>query len=247
MSARSDERVLVLTCEHGGHAVPAAYRALFRGHEARLKSHEGWDPGALELARELRRKLSRVLPTTLVAATTTRLLIDLNRSATNPRAFSSIVRALSWSERTGIVWRHYLPHLTAVVTPIAEAHLRGATVVHLGVHSFTPVLRGARRDFEIGLLYDPKRPGERRFCDAWRAALARTAPELRVRRNAPYRGTSDGLTTILRRRFDDRYLGIELEVNQAIPLRGGQAWSGLCRTIAKALAQVLQSQDWDPS
>ena len=36
-----------------------------------------------------------------------------------------------------------------------------------------------------------------------------------MRRNYPYRGTSDGLTRYLRKRYADRdYCGIELEVNQ---------------------------------
>ena len=38
-----------------------------------------------------------------------------------------------------------------------------------------------------------------------------------MRRNYPYRGSSDGLTTTLRGLFaDPDYLGIEIEVNQAL-------------------------------
>jgi len=39
---------LVLTCEHGGNRVPAAYRALFEGAEALLATHAGYDIGALK-------------------------------------------------------------------------------------------------------------------------------------------------------------------------------------------------------
>ena len=38
---------LIITCEHGGNEVPAAYAPLFAGHEALLPTHRGWDAGAL--------------------------------------------------------------------------------------------------------------------------------------------------------------------------------------------------------
>jgi hypothetical protein len=42
-------------------------------------------------------------------------------------------------------------------------------------------------------------------------------PELRIRCNYPYRGTADGLVRSLRHRFSYQdYLGLELEVNQAL-------------------------------
>ena len=43
----------LVTCEHGGNRIPAPYAALFRGHEAILQSHRGYDPGAAALARAL--------------------------------------------------------------------------------------------------------------------------------------------------------------------------------------------------
>ena len=69
------KETLIITCEHGGNAVPAAYAALFSGHELLLETHRGWDPGALELAGQMASKFDAPL----YAATTTRLLIDLNR------------------------------------------------------------------------------------------------------------------------------------------------------------------------
>ncbi|MBY0399154.1 N-formylglutamate amidohydrolase, partial [Myxococcota bacterium] len=88
-------------------------------------------------------------------------------------------------------------------------------VVHVAIHSFTPVLGDDVRDFELGLLYDPQRPRERRFADSLHAGLAARAPEIRIRRNAPYRGTSDGLPTAFRKaRRPAAYLGLEIELNQ---------------------------------
>jgi len=57
---------------------------------------------------------------------------------------------------------------------------------------------------------------------------ANLAPELRVRRNYPYAGKGDGLTSHLRLHFPPRaYVGIELEVNQSIVLAGGRRWTAL--------------------
>jgi predicted N-formylglutamate amidohydrolase len=104
-----------------------------------------------------------------------------------------------------------------VEADVAEQVRRGRRVVHLGVHSFTPVLDGKVRRAELALLYDPRRPLERALCSAWADGLATALPHLAVRRNQPYRGASDGLTTWLRRRFPaEAYLGIEIEVNQRL-------------------------------
>ena len=55
------------------------------------------------------------------------------------------------------------------------------------------------------------------MCARWKEALAASAAQLRVRRNYPYAGNGDGLTSYLRQRFaDSDYIGIELEVNQRL-------------------------------
>jgi len=66
----------IITCEHGGNRIPASYRQLFRGQRALLDSHRGYDPGALVMATTL----AGTFRAPLVASTTSRLLIDLNRS-----------------------------------------------------------------------------------------------------------------------------------------------------------------------
>ena len=87
----------------------------------------------------------------------------------------------------------------------------------MSVHSFTPELDGETRDADIGLLYDPARPLEVRWADAWDAALRSLAPEWRICRNFPYAGTDDGHVTHLRTLFSpDAYAGMELEVNQSL-------------------------------
>jgi predicted N-formylglutamate amidohydrolase len=205
--------MLILSSEHGGAGVPSEYRALFRGHAALLRSHRGWDIGSLALARSL----SRSLRAPLLVTTVTRLLVECNRSIGHPDLFSPISRALDASERQRVLDRYYFPHRRRITLAIADAILRGQRAVHIGVHSFTPILQGRKRHADIGLLYDPSHEAERRFCAAWEAELRCENPDLVVRANYPYLGKTDGLTTSLRRLFGPTYyLGIELEVNQRL-------------------------------
>ena len=47
-------RCFVVTCEHGGNEVPRPYLRLFRGNaRVLLKTHRGYDFGALEMGRDL--------------------------------------------------------------------------------------------------------------------------------------------------------------------------------------------------
>jgi len=220
---------IVMTCEHGGRRVPRRYRALFAGHEALLESHRAWDRGALAVARAL----SARLEVELHHATTTRLLVDLNRSRHHRGLFSEITRTLPRRERDRLLAELYAPFRDRVATVVAQAAARGP-VLHLSVHSFTPVLDGRARRVDVGLLYDPGRQAELTLCGPWAEALQRQLPSLRVRRNAPYRGATDGHVTAFRRQYDDAtYRGVEIEVSQRlIPKEAA--------TIAQALALTLQ-------
>lgn len=229
---RRADHVLV-TCEHGGNRIPPRYRALFAGLETLLATHRGYDPGALALARELAARFAAPL----FVSTTSRLLVDLNRSIGHPRLYSEATRRAPAGVRREILEQHYLPYWSAVEAHVAEAVAAGSRVIHVSSHSFTPVLEGAVRNADIGLLYDPSRTGERDLCRVWQDRIEARAPELKVRRNYPYTGRSDGFTAFLRRRFPaDAYLGIELEINQRHVLRAGRAW----RTLRTLMIETLQ-------
>lgn len=231
---------LVVTCEHGGREVPRAYAALFAGQAALLDSHRGWDAGALELGR----RMADALGAPLHFATTTRLLVDLNRSIGHRQLFSEITRALPRASRQDIVDRYYRPHREAVEAEIARLVALGRRVIHVASHSFTPTLDNVPRRADVAWLYDPRRPGEVAFARSWMRALEPLAPELRLRRNYPYRGRGDGLTAALRKRHEDAvYVGIELEVSQRFVERRGAAWN----TLKTALVDSLKAALAEPS
>ena len=235
---RSQGVALLVTCEHGGNRVPAAYVEWFAGAENVLASHRGYDPGALTMARTLARRLHAQL----IFATVSRLVVELNRSTRNPRLSSPFIRRAPAAIRREISERYYTPYWTSVEAAVRRAVEQNSRVVHIGSHSFTPVLDGRMRDADIGLLYDPARSGEVALCARWRDAIRSRAPQWKVRRNYPYAGASDGLTRELRRRFSaTEYVGIELEINQRHPLTGGSTWHAMQREVATALADALDA------
>lgn len=226
---------LVLSCEHAGNRVPPAYRKLFRGKQRELASHRGWDPGAIELARAMAHETGAPL----LANTVSRLVVETNRSV-GPKLFSEFTRPLGRDERKELVDRHYQPHRGAVEAVIRSALRTHDRVVHVGVHTFTPVLNGKKRTADVGLLFDPKRKLEVDFCEVWLHALHWEAPLLRVKKNYPYKGSSDGLTTTLRGKFPaKRYVGIELEVNQALMEGPARRWTDIPNRIARSLMLLI--------
>jgi len=238
VAAAASLPVLVVSCEHGGNRVPAAFEYLFEGADALLATHRGWDPGALELARRIATRFDAPLH----ASTTTRLLVDLNRSIGHRQLFSGITRSLPAAEREAILKAHYRPHREAIEGEVDARVAAGEQVVHVASHSFTPILDGIERDVDIGWLYDSRRPAEAAFAARWMHAFGRRVPGLRLRRNQPYRGRSDGLASLLRSRHADAaYAGIELEVNQRFFEAGGPSWPELQGRLVDSLAAAL---DW---
>lgn len=227
----------LITCEHGGNRIPPRYRHLFARFEALLQTHRGYDAGALALAREL----AKALAAPLFVSTTSRLLVDLNRSIGHPRLYSEATRHAPVAVRRDMMERQYLPYRNKVEADIAAAIAHGSRVIHVSSHSFTPVLDGEVRTADIGLLYDPTRLGEAELCLRWQKQLKALAPELKMRRNYPYAGRSDGFTAYLRRRFPaDVYIGIELEMNQKHVFHGGHHWRAIRGKVIEAMRQAAK-------
>jgi predicted N-formylglutamate amidohydrolase len=223
----------IVTCEHASARIPRPLRALFEPAAGVLATHRAYDIGARAVAMDVARRLDAPL----FAGRVSRLVVDLNRSPSHPRRFSEWTRPLPAAERAWLHVRFYAPFRAAVGAAVRSALAGGGTLLHVSVHSFTPELDGVVRDVDVGVLYDPARRHERvlagRLCDA-----LRLAGQLRVRRNAPYRGVADGHVTALRRTFGARYVGIEIEINQRLlATRSGRA--AMARACADALAGVL--------
>jgi predicted N-formylglutamate amidohydrolase len=230
---------LVITCEHGGNRIPAPYRGLFHAQQAPLDSHRGYDPGALIMARALAKKFAAPL----VASTVSRLLVDLNRSVGHPRLYSEATRRAPADVRQRILKHYYQPYREQAERFVRQAIAGRGRVIHLSSHSFTPELNGKVRDADIGLLYDPARPGEADLCQRWKASLETCALDLTVRRNYPYAGKGDGLTAWFRRCLPPgASVGIDLEVNQKHVVNAGDNWTAMRKVIVESLRSALASR-----
>lgn len=264
MNPESLQRLL-LTCEHAANAVPPRWAHLFDSPSARaaLSSHRGWDPGAAPLARALSSLTSDLYPLPSLSSaalakeeapllrrshgaggcllgTATRLLVELNRSPGHPQFWSEFTRDLPPAEKDDILRDIYIPfRRSARETLDRLAALSPSPVFHLSVHTFTPELDGESRDADIGLLYDPTRPLEVQWANAWESVLRPLAPEWRIRRNYPYSGTDDGHVTHLRTQYPpEAYAGLELEVNQAL-LVTAPALADAAERLHRALGDSL--------
>lgn len=227
---------VLLSCEHGGNKVPTEYRQLFAPYRELLQTHRGWDPGT----RQLSERWQRTLSCELQVATMTRLLVDLNRSPNHRSVFSEITRDLPLEVKQKMLAVYHTPHRQQIIDTVRKAVDSGQRVLHVGVHSFTPQLNGEVRNADLSLLYDPASKWESELSNHWRESLRGAKLGPRVRLNYPYRGNTDGLTTTLRRLFPaDCYAGIEIEVNQAIPLAGGVRWREYQAACIDSLNAIL--------
>jgi predicted N-formylglutamate amidohydrolase len=199
---------LVLTCEHGGNDIPETYKKRFPNDEV-LKTHRGYDSGALDLFQYL-----KPLSDVSFYSTTSRLFVELNRSLHHKMLFSELAKNLSKIEKDHIIKDYYLPYRSKVEDKIHDYIKRSEEVLHLSIHSFTPQLNGKIRNCDIGLLYDSQKNKEQGFCKNLKSLLLKQNPNINVRFNYPYLGKADGFTTFMRKQFPKNYIGIEIEVNQ---------------------------------
>ena len=208
------EAILILSCEHASNKLPAAFKKAVPAEV--LKTHRAYDIGAVQVFRKL---VKFAKPEFYSEGKFSRLFVDLNRTITNKSAFSDYLRdnAKAKAQATAY-WTEYRSAIEKFVASSLSQPKRTAkaapSVVHLGIHSFTPELNGKVRNTDIGILYDPSRPQERAYANVIKAEIKRLYPTMKVRFNYPYKGTTDGLTTTLRKKFGPRYVGIEIEINQ---------------------------------
>lgn len=221
----------IITCEHAGNEVPKKYVPLFAGSPDVLQTHRGWDLGALEIAQQMADELSWPLHYTTIS----RLIIEANRSVDSGDLFSEFTQHLSATAKKDLIEKYYMPYRKKVEHTIATAT---RSIMHLSIHSFTPIWKGAVRPTDIGLLFDPNRKHELDLCIRLKQACHEFFPNWQIDFNEPYNGTDDGFTTHLRTAFSEHhYAGIEIEVNQKY-----QGNAQIAAGLVFAITQVKQCE-----
>ena len=185
---------LVLVCEHASNAFPAPWGDLGLTPEQR-NAHIAWDPGALEVAKGLMRRLDAVL----IHAPATRLIYDLNRASDMKGAMpakseihdipgNAVISAQDRLARTEAL---YLPWANALHNLIARRIALGLRPVIVTIHSFTPVFHGRPRAVEFGVIHDADAALAVAINDA-----ARILTRLNAQLNAPYSAADDVTHTL---------------------------------------------------
>jgi len=179
---------VVLVCEHASAFIPPQYNNLGLDPSQAL-SHIAWDPGALNTARYLSRKLDAVL----VEGTVSRLIYDLNRPPESAGAMIEKSEEHNIPGNTGLAEKEKQQRVDTYYTPfknsLADVMANHPNPVLVTIHSFTPVYGGVSRAVEIGILHDT----DTRLADE----ILGIASGYEIMRNEPY-GPEDGVTHTLK-------------------------------------------------
>ena len=154
---------LLLLCDHASSFVPRALERLGLD-EAALARHIAWDIGIAEVTRLLARRLDAPL----VLSHFSRLIVDPNRQLDNPTLVPEISdgtvvpgnRDLTAAQRDARIETFFRPYHAAVAAQIDAMMVAGKAPALVSMHSFTPVMHGLPRPWEIGILWnrDPRLP-----------------------------------------------------------------------------------------
>jgi predicted N-formylglutamate amidohydrolase len=142
----------VLVCDHASNRVPQWLGTL--GLEAvHLADHIGWDPGAADVAC----RLSACLDAPLVLSGYSRLVIDCNRPPGHAQSIAEQSagvpvpgnRGLTPLDRERRLNTFFRPYHAAISRLLYRRSHRASLL--LSIHSFTPVLNGRSRPWQIGV------------------------------------------------------------------------------------------------
>ncbi len=227
---------LLLVCDHASREIPAALARLGLS-DAASQRHIAWDIGAADLTRAL----ARTFDAPAVLAGYSRLLIDCNRSLSDP---SSIVpasdgelipgnRRLTSLERELRARSFFEPYHEVIAQRLEELHRRRLIPALLSVHSFTPMLGRQARPWHVGVLWDR----DARIAVPLLERL-RAVEGLVVGDNLPYSGRHPADYTVARHAESARLPHVCLEIRQdEIETAAGVAhWA---RIIAHALGPIV--------
>jgi predicted N-formylglutamate amidohydrolase len=226
---------VLLICDHATNFIPRAFRSLGLD-QAQLARHITWDIGVAEVTRDLARRLDAPA----VLSHFSRLLVDPNRRLDDPTLIPQIGdgvvvpgnRDLSPEAREARIGTFYAPYHAAVAGMLDAMAARGPGPAVVSMHSFTPVMKGVERPWQIGVLWndDDRLP---------LPVIARLrAQGLAVGDNQPYTGRG-GHGCTLHVHAEPRGLAnvlIEMRQDLIDTHHGAAQWSAL---LARVLAEVL--------
>ncbi len=190
------------------------------------RRHIAWDIGIAALGEMLAERLDAVF----IAQAYSRLVVDCNRDTAAPDLISEVAdgtripgnAALSAADRDRRIAEIHEPYQGAIAADLARRDRAGGETILVALHSFTPVMNGRARPWQIGVLHDR---GDASFAVAVLDRL-RGDGIWTVGDNQPYR--MDVIDyTIPRHAYDRGRRYVELEIRQDLiaDTPGQAAWA----------------------
>lgn len=148
---------VLLVCDHASNFIPPALANLGLD-ETHLWRHIAFDIGVAEVTRQLGRRLGAAA----VLCGYSRLVIDPNRDPGAPSSIPESVdgvaipgnRNLSAAERRDRIESYFEPYHRAIADRLELMSARGPAPAVVSVHSFTPVMDGFERPWQVAALWD---------------------------------------------------------------------------------------------
>ena len=183
---------VVFLCDHATNLIPQEYAGLgMPAHE--MKRHIAYDAGTLTIGR----RMAAIFDAPCVYSKFSRLLIDPNRGSDDPTLVmrisdGALVPGNAYIDDAEITMRQrrfHQPYHDAIAAVLDSMLASGIIPAIVSIHSFTPEMKGIRRPWHVGMLWD----NDPRLSCALIERLARE-DDLVVGDNEPYDGGLPGDT-----------------------------------------------------
>ncbi|MEA3389859.1 N-formylglutamate amidohydrolase [Sphingobium sp. CCH11-B1] len=202
----------LLIGDHAGSAIPRALGDLGLEPVDR-KRHIALDIGVLGMGE----KLALLLDAPFLHQTYSRLVVDCNRDPDRPDAMPAVSDGTRIAGNEGLdavarqarIEEIHRPYHAALAANIEARLAAGRQAILLSLHSFTPIMNGMTRPWEIGILYCHGRPG---IAVAMLHALGQRG-DIMIGDNEPY-AMDDTDYTIPRHAISRALRYAEIEVRQ---------------------------------
>ncbi len=228
---------LLLVCDHASRLLARRLGTLGLS-DAELARHIAWDIGIAEVTRGLARRLDAPA----VLSRFSRLAIDPNRALDDPTLIPQISdgvvipgnQGLSPGDIQARIEAFHRPYHGAIERGLDALVARGPAPAVVSMHSFTPVMKGVERPWQIGILWD----ADPRLSRPLMARLR--AQGVTVGDNQPYTARDGHGYTLFEHAAPRGLAHVLIEVRQDLidTHHGAAAWTD---RLAESLRAVLES------